>query len=121
MSAAGNGIRSPMEDGIDVDAPEALQVMLGCPGCRRGRGQCQSMLRGWTPLHGAAYRGSLPLIRMLVDRGARLDARTFDASRKYTDLGLDEEGWLPVHVADGIIVGGIFFRQVPACRGCCGS
>ena len=113
MSAAGNGIRSPMEDGIDVDAPEALQVMLDV--LDAGVDEVNVVdLRGWTPLHGAAYRGSLPLIRMLVDRGARLDARTFDASRKYTDLGLDEEGWLPVHVADGIIVGGIFFRQVPA-------
>ena len=113
MSAAGNGIRSPMEDGIDVDAPEALQVMLDA--LDAGVDEVNVVdLRGWTPLHGAAYRGSLPLIRMLVDRGARLDARTFDASRKYTDLGLDEEGWLPVHVADGIIVGGIFFRQVPA-------
>ena len=113
MSAAGNGIRSPMEDGIDVDAPEALQVMLDA--LDAGVDEVNVVdLRGWTPLHGAAYRGSLPLIRMLVDRGARLDVRTFDASRKYTDLGLDEEGWLPVHVADGIIVGGIFFRQEPA-------
>ena len=113
MSAAGNGIRSPMEDGIDVDAPEALQVMLDA--LDAGVDDVNFVdLRGWSALHGAAYRGSLPVIRMLVDRGARLDVRTFDAGRKYTDLGLDEEGWLPVHVADGIVVGGIFFRQVPA-------
>ena len=113
MAAAGNGIRSPMEDGIDVDAPEALQVMLDA--LDAGVDDINAVdARGWTPLHGAAYRGSLPVIRMLVDRGARLDARTFEAGRKYTDLGLDEEGWLPVHVADGIVVGGIFFRQVPA-------
>ncbi len=113
MSAAGNGIRSPMEDGIDVDAPEALQVILDA--LDAGVDEVNVVdARGWTPLHGAAYRGSLPVIQMLVDRGARLDARTFDAGRKYTDLGLDEEGWLPVHVADGIVVGGIFFRQVPA-------
>ena len=113
MSAAGNGIRSPMEDGIDVDAPEALQLMLDV--LDAGVDEVNVVdLRGWTPLHGAAYRGSLPLIRMLVDRGASLDARTFKAGRKYTDLGLAEEGWLPVHIADGIIVGGIFFRQEPA-------
>ena len=113
MAAAGNGIRSPMEDGIDVDAPEALQVILDA--LDAGPDEVNVVdARGWTPLHGAAYRGSLPVIQMLVDRGARLDARTYEAGRRYTDLGLDEEGWLPVHVADGIVVGGIFFRQVPA-------
>ena len=113
MATAGNGIRSPMEDGIDVDAPEALQVMLDALDASVDDINAVDA-RGWTPLHGAAYRGSLPVIRMLVDRGARLDARTHEAGRRYTDLGLDEEGWLPVHVADGIVVGGIFFRQVPA-------
>ena len=113
MATAGNGIRSPMEDGIDVDAPEALQVMLDALDAGVDDVNVADA-RGWTPLHGAAYRGSLPIIRILVDYGARLDAKTFEAGRRYTDLGLDESGWLPVHVADGIVVGGIFFRQVPA-------
>ena len=111
MTAAGNGIRSPMEDGMDRDAPEALQIMLDA----LDDADVNTVdVRGWTPLHGAAYRGNLEVIRMLVDRGAKLDVRAFDAGRKYTDLGLDEEGWLPVHIADGIVVGGIFFRQEPS-------
>ena len=107
MAAAGTGIRSPMEDGMDEDAPEALQVMLDTGMVDVNAADA----RGWTPLHGASYRGSLQVIQMLVDHGATLDARTFEAGRKYTDLGLSEEGWLPVHIADGIVVGGIFFRQ----------
>ena len=113
MAVAGNGIRSPMEDGMDHDAPEALQVILDALDAGVDDVNVTDA-RGWTPLHGAAYRGSLPVIQKLVDYGARLDAKTFEAGRRYTDLGLDEEGWLPVHVADGIVVGGIFFRQVPA-------
>lgn len=113
MAVAGNGIRSPMEDGMDQDAPEALQIILDA--LDAGVDEVNVVdARGWTPLHGAAYRGSLPVIQKLVDYGARLDAKTFEAGRRYTDLGLDEEGWLPVHVADGIVVGGIFFRQLPA-------
>ena len=113
MAVAGNGIRSPMEDGMDQDAPEALQIILDALDAGVDDVNITDA-RGWTPLHGAAYRGSVPVIQKLVDYGARLDAKTFEAGRRYTDLGLDEEGWLPVHVADGIVVGGIFFRQVSA-------
>ena len=113
MSAAGSGIRSPMEDGIDKDAPEALRLMLEIEGLDVN----QVDNRGWTALHGAAYRGNLSVIQMLVDHGANLDIRTnaddVSTGRKYTDLGLNKVGWLPVHIADGIVVGGIFFRQVP--------
>jgi len=113
MSAAGSGIRSPMEDGIDKDSPEALRLMLDIEGLDVN----QVDKRGWTALHGAAYRGSLPVIQMLVDHGANLNVRTNvgdeSTGRKYTDLGLNKTGWLPVHIADGIVVGGIFFRQVP--------
>jgi len=35
----------------------------------------------YTPLHGAAYRGDDELVKLLVDRGAKLDAGTiFDTS-----------------------------------------
>lgn len=110
MAAAGNGIRSPNEDGMDDDAPAALKVLLAT-----GKMDVnQADARGWTPLHGAAYRGNLEVIQILVDHGAKLNARTYDASRDRTDLGLNKEGWQPVQIADGIVNGGIFFRQVPA-------
>jgi ankyrin repeat protein len=110
MAAAGNGIRSPNEDGMDDDAPAAVKLLLDT-----GKVDVnQTDKRGWAPLHGAAYRGNLQVIQMLVDHGARLDAKTYDASRDRTDLGLNKEGWEPVHIADGIINGGIFFRQVAA-------
>ncbi len=110
MAAAGNGIRSPNEDGMDDDAPAAVRLLLDTGRVDVNAGDA----RGWTPLHGAAYRGNLAVIHMLVDAGARLDAKTYDASRDRTDLGLNKEGWMPVHIADGIINGGIFFRQVAA-------
>lgn len=110
MAAAGNGIRSPNEDGMDDDAPAAVRVLM-----ETGKVDVnQADKRGWTPLHGAAYRGNLAVIQMLVDAGAKMDAKSYDASRDRTDLGLNKEGWQPVHIADGIINGGIFFRQVAA-------
>jgi len=117
MSAAGNGIRSPAEDGGDDDAPRAVEVLLAAL-TRRGvdlkAAVNQADERGWTPLHGAAYRGVPAVIQLLVDAGAQLDAKTYAAGRARTDLGLATAGWMPVHVADGIVVGGIFFRQTAA-------
>ena len=110
MAAAGNGIRSPNEDGMDEDAPAAVRLLLETGKVDVNQGD----KRGWAPLHGAAYRGNLAVIQMLVDAGAKLDVKTYDASRDRTDLGLNKEGWMPVHIADGIINGGIFFRQVAA-------
>ena len=110
MAAAGNGIRSPNEDGMDDDAPAAVRLLLATRKVDVNQGD----RRGWAPLHGAAYRGNLAVIQMLVDAGATLDVKTYDASRDRTDLGLNKEGWTPVHIADGIVNGGIFFRQVAA-------
>jgi len=110
MAAAGNGIRSPNEDGMDEDAPAAVRLLLDTKKVDVNQGD----KRGWSPLHGAAYRGNLAVIQMLVDAGAKLDVKTYDASRDRTDLGLNQEGWMPVHIADGIVNGGIFFRQVAA-------
>ena len=48
-----------------------------------------------TALHGAAYRGANSIARYLIDRGARLDAK-------------DEQGRMPVNIADGAIAGPYF-------------
>ncbi|MBM3779117.1 MAG: hypothetical protein FJW23_12945 [Acidimicrobiia bacterium] len=121
MATAGSAIRSPNEDGIDVDSPEALEVMLDMtkPSLEEVNASDD---RGWTPMHGAAYRGNLEVIQMLTDYGARLDIKAIPRNgaiapaRVRTDLGLNESGWLPVQVADGIVVGGIFFRQEPGAK-----
>ena len=121
MATAGNGIRSPNEDGIDVDAPVALQTMIDLT-----KPDFETMNtsddRGWTPMHGAAYRGNLDVIRILEQNGAVLDLKALPRNgqpppaRARTDLGLNETGWLPVQIADGIVVGGIFFRQEPGAQ-----
>jgi ankyrin repeat protein len=121
MATAGNGIRSPNEDGIDVDAPTALQTMIDLT-----KPDFETMNtsddRGWTPMHGAAYRGNLDVIRILEKNGALLDLKALPRNgqpppaRARTDLGLNETGWLPVQIADGIVVGGIFFRQEPGAK-----
>jgi hypothetical protein len=46
-----------------------------------------------TALHGAAQRGANSIVKLLVERGARLDVKT-------------KEGWTPFNVADGIQIGG---------------
>ena len=51
--------------------------------------------RGETALHGAAYRGANTIARYLIDRGARLDAT-------------DDQGRMPVTIADGAIAGPYF-------------
>ena len=48
---------------------------------------------GETPLHGAVFRGAEQVVRFLIDKGARLDAKT-------------ELGWTPLTVAHGILYNG---------------
>ena len=114
MATAGVAIRTAGEDGVDEDSPIALKLLLDT-----GRVDIHATdSKDWTPLHGAAYRGVLPNIQMLVDAGARLDARAYGGwgVNLKTDLGKSEEGWLPVDVADGIRISwsSIFFRQPDA-------
>jgi ankyrin repeat protein len=45
---------------------------------------------GETALHGAVYRGgAIPVVEFLIERGAKLDA-------------VNDLGWMPVTVADGV-------------------
>ena len=48
-----------------------------------------------TALHGAILRESVPIVRFLVEKGARLDAR-------------NQLGWTPLSVAMGLYTGGTF-------------
>lgn len=53
---------------------------------------------GSTALHGAALRGANSIVRFLVEKGARLDAR-------------NKIGWTPLAVAEGVFVANTFKTQ----------
>jgi len=63
---------------------------------------------GRTALHGAAHKGSVPVIQALVDHGAKLDVRDF-GSRDTTNPNQKKYGykWLPVEYADGVVRVGV--------------
>jgi ankyrin repeat protein len=100
MIAAGVGQKPGEDGGPNTDALEAVKLCL-----ERGTDILAANDAGWTALHGAAYRGSNEIVQLLVDKGAKLDART-----KYGRTRNDP-GVTPLGVADGITIGIIFFRQ----------
>jgi ankyrin repeat protein len=55
---------------------------------------------GRTALHGAGHKGRPAVIQLLVDHGARLDARDYGSN---TGGRLSEHTWLPVDYADGLV------------------
>jgi ankyrin repeat protein len=61
---------------------------------------------GRTALHGAAHKGRNAVVQLLVDRGARLDARD-NGSRDTVKGELVGHGWLPVDYADGLVRVGV--------------
>ena len=61
---------------------------------------------GRTALHGAAHKGRNEVVQLLVDRGAKLDARDF-GSRDTGAGALQGHGWLPVDYADGLVRVGV--------------
>ena len=56
---------------------------------------------GYTALHGAVHRGgSIPIIRLLAEKGARLDAR-------------NNKGWMPLTIAEGVEYTPDIFKRYP--------
>lgn len=101
MAAAGVGTASPGESpGTVEEALAALKLAFDA-----GGGEVNDYnARGETALHGAVYRGgAVPLIEFLVARGAKLDA-------------VNDRGWMPVRVADGIAQGTTLKRYPAAAR-----
>jgi ankyrin repeat protein len=87
MVAAGVGIWAPGENpGTHDEALAAVKLALEV-----GGGQINDVdSQGETALHGAVYRGgAVPVIRFLLDRGARLDVR-------------NKKGWTPLTAAEGV-------------------
>ncbi len=71
------------DDGTDEDSLQAVTLALSLGGDVTAVSR-----KGETALHGAAKRGYVPLVRLLIDRGARLDAK-------------NDKGWTPLTVALG--------------------
>jgi len=61
---------------------------------------------GRTALHGAAHKGRNEVVQLLVDHGAKLDARD-GGSRDTVHGDLVGHGWLPVDYADGLVRVGV--------------
>lgn len=79
MAAAGVDMVYVNEDsGTNEDALEAVKVLLDLGGDVH-----VANARGETALHGAANRGSNPIVQLLADKGARLDVKN---KRGFTPL-----------------------------------
>ena len=84
MAASGVGMFYVEEDsGTNEDALEAVKVAL-----ELGGDVAAADDNGNTALHGGAWRGSNPIVQLLIDRGAQLDAR-------------NKGGFTPLQVANG--------------------
>jgi ankyrin repeat protein len=84
MAASGVEMFNPNEDsGTNEEALEAVTVAL-----ELGADVNQANNAGDTPLHGAAWRAANGIIQLLVDRGARLDAK-------------NKSGMTPLQIANG--------------------
>ena len=93
MVAAGVGVVPGEDAGTPEGSTEAVKYILSL-----GGDPIAADMYGWTPLHGAAVWGTNDVVKILVDRGAKLDART--------KLGPWPAGWTPWRIAEGVYYGG---------------
>ncbi|MEO8259690.1 MAG: ankyrin repeat domain-containing protein [Acidobacteriota bacterium] len=98
MVAAGVGIWAPGESpGTEEEAIAAVKLLL-----ELGAGAVTDIDKnGYTAAHGAVHRGgSVPILRLLVERGARLDVR-------------NSKGWTPLTIAEGVEYTPDIFKRYP--------
>jgi uncharacterized protein len=62
---------------------------------------------GRVALHGAAHKGATEVVRLLVDRGARMDIRDYGNTDNRGSRELATHTWLPVDYADGLVRVGV--------------
>jgi uncharacterized protein len=87
MAAAGVGIFSQGESpGEPEESAEAVKIFLSL-----GASATDVDKNGETALHGPAWRGSNEAVTLLVNAGAKLDAR-------------NNRGWQPLTIADGVYI-----------------
>ena len=98
MVAAGVGIWAPGESpGTEEEAIAAVQLLLD----RNAGRVTDTDTHGNTALHGAVLRaGSIPLVKMLAAKGARLDLA-------------NDKGWTPLTIADGVEYTPDIFKRYP--------
>jgi ankyrin repeat protein len=96
MVAAGLGYSQGNSPGSDADALKAVQLCLELGGDVSAVDKS-----GNTALHGVALRGALPIVTLLVEKGARLDAA-------------NSEGWIPLRIAQGVHIWPNYRTQLPA-------
>lgn len=111
--AAGVGYLDGQTPGAEEDALEAVGIILDLGADVNAASACapevladaspfRGLCCGWTPLHGAASRGADAIIRLLVERGARLDAR-------------DARGRTPLDLAEGhVLYISVYIRESSA-------
>jgi ankyrin repeat protein len=87
MVAAGVGWSDGQSHGSQSDAPEALKLCLEWGGDVNAANDV-----GYTALHGAAFRGANEVVKLLVEKGAKMDVK-------------NQEGRLPVSMAEGMHIG----------------
>jgi hypothetical protein len=104
MAAAGVGIWVVGENpGTNEEALEAVKVALALGGAPTATNKF-----GYTALHGAAHRGAPDIVRLLVEKGARLDVKLTRTGGGA--LGW-KEGWTPLAIAEGVFYANTFKRS----------
>lgn len=87
MVAAGVGWSDGQSHGNQAEAPEAIRLCLEWGGDVNAKNDI-----GYTALHGAAFRGANDVVKLLVEKGARMDVK-------------NQDGKLPVNMAEGMHIG----------------
>jgi hypothetical protein len=104
MAAAGVGIWAVGESpGTNAEALEAVTLAYELGGDVNAVNDF-----GYTALHGAAHRGAIELVRFLVEKGARLDARLTNSGGGGVGW---KEGWTPLAIAEGLFYANSFKRH----------
>jgi ankyrin repeat protein len=87
MAAAGIGFWPAESNGTEAEALEAVKLCLTL-----GYDVNAANGDGFTALHGAAVRGANPVVQLLYEKGAKLDAKT------------KNEHWMALNIADGVFL-----------------
>ena len=120
MVAAGLYMYHVGEDGGSLagDSDQVLQAVQLC--VELGNDVNAADIWGYTALHGAAYRGLNALVEYLVEKGARLDARSnaYDLKRQaFLPAGDNRSGpdvrlgWTPLAIANGFSYSDFYTAQ----------
>jgi ankyrin repeat protein len=102
MVAAGVGwVEGVTYEWSEADNLEAIKMCLGL-----GIDPTIADLDGRTALHGAAHKGRNDVVRLLVEHGAKLDARD-NGSRDTFTGALQGHTWMPIDYARGLVRVGV--------------